>query len=101
MCLLLVCLVMFAHVCPATRWICKGAYRQSLYMIAEGFTYLHLHAVDLVAQPVALKPMQVACSGHPYVAWSPLIQHLHCQVWFGPGLRVAAQVTRLGWPGLV
>ena len=64
-------------------------------MIAEGCTYVHLHAVDLVAQPVALQPMQVACSGHPYVVWLSLIQHLHCQAWFGPGLRVAAMVARL------
>ena len=65
-------------------------------MISEGCTYVHLHAVDLVAQLVALQPLQVACSGHLYVAWLLLIQHLHCQVWFGPGLRVAAQVARLG-----
>ena len=57
---------------------------------------MHLHAVDLVMQLVALQSMQVAYSGHLYVAWLSLIQHLRCQVWFGPGLRVAAQVARLG-----
>ena len=70
-------------------------------MIAEGCIYMHLHAVDLAAQLVAPQPMQVARSGHLYVAWLLLIQHLHCQVWFGPGLRVAALVATLGWPGLV
>ena len=65
-------------------------------MSAEGCTYMHLHAEDLVVQPVALQPMQVACSGHLYGACLSLIQHLHCQAWFDPGLRVAAQVARLG-----
>ena len=40
---------------------------------------MHLHAVDLVVQLVAPQSMQVAYSGHLYVAWLSLIQHL-CKV---------------------
>ena len=62
---------------------------------------MHGHAVDLDARLVAMQSMQVAYSGHLYVACFSLIQHLRCQVWFSPGLRVAARVARLGRPGLV
>ena len=65
-------------------------------MIAEGGVRMHLHDVDLVVQQVVPQPMLVACSEHLYVAWLLLIHHLHRKVRFGPCLRVAALVARLG-----
>ena len=53
-------------------------------MITESGMCMHLHDVDLVAQQVAPQPMLVVFSEHLYVAWLSLIQHLHCQVQFGP-----------------